>query len=97
VRPGNFLSVGGHKIFRDEIFGHIRGVWQADHRYYKKHGLYDFEQKKMGMRVMNFFLLAACRIPFVRKKYYSNIKKFPAKRLGKLLDKLYPPNLSVQD
>ncbi len=88
VRPSNFLGVGGHKIFRDEIFGHIRGVWQADHRYYKKHGLYDFEQKKRGLRMMNFFLLMLCRIPSFRKKYYDNIKKFPAKRYGKLLDKL---------
>jgi len=88
IRPQNFLKVGGHKIFRDEIFGHIRSVWQADHRYYRKHGLYDFEHKKRGMRIMNFFLLAACMIPSFRKKYYQNIMKFPAKRFGKLTDKL---------
>jgi len=97
VRPNNFLSVGGHKIFRDEIFGHIRSVWQADHRYYKKNGLYDFEQKKRGLRVMNFFLLLACKIPSFRKKYYANIKKFPAQRFGKVLDKLFPQNLSIHD
>ena len=88
VRPKNFLEVGGHKVFRDEIFGHLRGVWQADHKYYKKHGMYDFEQKKTGMRIMNFFLLLACKIPSFRKKYYANIMKFPAKRYGQLMDKL---------
>jgi multimeric flavodoxin WrbA len=97
VRPRNFLREGGHKIFRDEIFGHIRGVWQADHRYYRKNGLYDFEQKKTGLRIMNFFLLTACKIPSFRKKYYSNIKKFPAKRFGKELDKLFPPLASAQN
>ncbi len=90
VRPANFLRVGGHKIFRDEIFGHIRSVWQADHRFYKRNGMYDFEQKKTGLRIINFFLLAACRIPSFRKKYYSNIKKFPAQRFGKVMDKLFP-------
>lgn len=89
VRPQNFLGVGGHKIFRDEIFGHIRGVWQADHRYYKKNGLYDFEQKKTGLRIMNFILLTACRIPRFRKKYYGNIMKFPSQRFSKVMDKLF--------
>jgi multimeric flavodoxin WrbA len=93
VRPKNFMGVGGHKIFRDEIYGHIRGVWQADHRYYRKHGLYDFEQKKIGLRIMNSILLLACKIPSVRKKYYGNIKKFPAQRFGKLIDKLLPESV----
>jgi len=88
IRPQNFLKAGGHKIFRDEIFGHIRSVWQADHRYYKKHGLYDFEQKKRGLRIMNFFILTACRVPSFRKKYYGNIMKFPSKRFGKVTDQL---------
>ena len=88
VRPQNFLGVGGHKIFRDEIFGHIRSVWQADHRYFKKHGLYDFEQKKRGLRIVNFFLLLACRIPSIRKKYYKNIRRFIAGRYQKSLEQL---------
>ena len=95
VRPQNFLGVGGHKIFRDEIFGHIRSVWQADHRYYRKHGLYDFEQKKTGLRIVNFFLLLACKIPFIRKKYYGNIKKFIAGRYEKQMDKLIQQNKLV--
>lgn len=90
IRPENFLSVGGHKIFRDEIFGHLRGVWQADHRYFRKHGLYNFEQKKLGMRIMNFFLLTACIFPSFRKMYYANIKKFPAQRFGKFMEKILP-------
>jgi multimeric flavodoxin WrbA len=88
VRPQNFLGVGGHKIFRDEIFGHIRSVWQADHRYYRKNGLYDFEQKKIGLRILNLFLLLACRIPSFRKKYYDNIRKFIASRYENLTEKL---------
>ena len=88
IRPFNFLGVGGHKIFRDDVWGRIRGIWQADHRYYKRHGLYDFPQKKIGLRIMNFFLLLACKVPYIRKKYYDNVKKFPAVRYGKLIEKL---------
>ncbi len=92
VKPENFLKVGGHKIFRDEIFGHIRAVWQADHRYFKKHGLYDFEQKNYGMRIMNSFLFLACRIPVFRKKFYGNLMKFPARRYGQFQDRLFQEN-----
>ncbi|MFC2152247.1 NAD(P)H-dependent oxidoreductase [Bacteroidota bacterium] len=88
IRPQNFLKVGGHKIFRDEIYGHLRGVWQADHRYFKNNGLYDFEQKKIGMRMMNTILLLLCKFPSFRKKYYGNIMKFPAQRFGKEMDKI---------
>jgi multimeric flavodoxin WrbA len=88
VRPDNFLGVGGHIVFRDNVWGRLRGVWQADHRYYKKHGWYDFPQKKYGMRIMNSILILACKIPYVRNKYYGNIKKFPSIRFGKLVDKI---------
>ncbi|MFC2136575.1 NAD(P)H-dependent oxidoreductase [Bacteroidota bacterium] len=95
VPPENILGVGGHKIFRDEIFGHLRGVRQADHKYFKKNGLYDFEQKKIGLRIINFFLLQACKFPSFRKKYYNNIMKFPSKRFGELTDKLFHQNQPV--
>ena len=88
VRPDSFLGVGGHKIFRDEIYGHIRGVWQADHRYYKKNKLYNFPPKQSGLRIMNFFILLICKIPSFRKKYYNGLMKFPAKRFGKEMDRI---------
>ncbi len=87
VRPQNFLGVGGHKVFRDEIWGPIRMIWQADHRYFKKHGKYDFPQKRYFIRVGNFFMLLLCKIPFFRKKFYNNLKSLPAKRMKSSLDK----------
>ncbi len=45
----NFLGWGGIKIFRDLIYG-MRGVVRDDHRFYKKHGLYDFPQKTSASR-----------------------------------------------
>ena len=43
--PRNFWGVGGMKIFRDLIY-QMRGMMRADHKFYKKQGIYDFPQKK---------------------------------------------------
>lgn len=43
--PQNFWGVGGTKIFRDLIY-QMRGMMRADHKFYRKQGLYDFPQKK---------------------------------------------------
>ena len=82
----NFLMHGAHKVFRDYNWSGIRFVWQADHRFYKKNGLYDFPQKN---RLKNMFLpiaMALCRFPSLRKKIYNNMIKLPAYRLQKYID-----------
>ena len=43
--PRNFYGIGGMKIFRDLIY-QMRGMMRADHKFYKKQGIYDFPQKK---------------------------------------------------
>ena len=43
--PRNFWGIGGMKIFRDLIY-QMRGMMRADHKFYKKQGIYDFPQKK---------------------------------------------------
>lgn len=50
-QPSMFLGVGGMKIFRDLIW-EMQGMMKADHRFYKKHGIYDFPQKKVGTILM---------------------------------------------
>ena len=45
--PQNFYGVGGMKIFRDLIWL-MQGMMKADHKFYKKHGQYDFPQRKRG-------------------------------------------------
>ena len=47
TQPANFYGVGGLKIFRDLIW-QMQGLMKEDHRFYKKHGFYDFPQKKAG-------------------------------------------------
>ncbi len=69
VQPPTFLGVGSSKVFRDEIWGRLRLVFQVDHRYYRKHGFYDFPQKKYRMRLKNGLMMLFTRIPAVRRAF----------------------------
>jgi len=86
IRPQNFLGVGGHKVFRDDIWGRLRPLWQADYRYFQKHGLFDFPHKDYKIRMLTPILMLLTRIPAIRKKYYANVKSFPSGRLKKLIE-----------
>lgn len=72
--PETFPSIGGLKIFRDRVFGGLNGVFPADHRYYKKHGWYDFPQREVGGRIAGFFMRNAMRIPAVRRAMQARMK-----------------------
>lgn len=87
IRPQNFLAIGGHKVFRDNIWGRLRMIWQADHRYYKKHGKYDFPQKDLKLWVFNPIMMALAKVPRFRKKFYANITKFSSGRLKKIAER----------
>jgi len=81
VQPVDFLGVGGMKIFRDEVWGMLRLVFQSDHRYYKQHGYYDFPQKDFKTRRMNFFMMLMTKIPAFKKKFLKMIEKEMVKPL----------------
>jgi multimeric flavodoxin WrbA len=68
VSPEGFPVAGGHKIFRDEIWGNMRAVFRADHAYYKKHGMYDFPQGDLPRRIRTMLLSLLLSVPPVRKK-----------------------------
>ena len=55
--PKNFWGVGGMNIFRDLIF-QMRGMMRADHKFYKKQGIYDFP-KRFSLRSMLMYLVGA--------------------------------------
>lgn len=84
VKPRNFLGVGSAKVFRDDIWGRLRMVFQVDHRYYRKHGFYDFPQKRYRMRLKNGLMMLLTRIPAVRKA-------FP----GRFVDEMIKPHRHV--
>ena len=71
LKPQTFLGVGAMKVFRDEIWGALRFVFQADHRYYKKHGFYDFPQYNYKIQLLNVFGAIAMKIKGFRKRFYT--------------------------
>ena len=73
VAPANFLAIGGKKIFRDEIYGKLRFVFQADNRYYASNGFYDFPQKKHKIRQRNVIMILLTKIPAFRKYFLKKI------------------------
>jgi len=75
IKPKTFLSVGGMKIFRDDIWGKLRFPFQADHQFYKKHQLYDFPQRDYKARIMNAVLILLTKIPSMRKEIYRKRMK----------------------
>jgi multimeric flavodoxin WrbA len=76
IKPQTFLGVGGSKIFRDAIYGKMRFPFQADHKYYKKNGLYNFPQKDIKTRIKNTILTLLTKIPNIRRQiYHKRMKK----------------------
>ena len=74
IPPHSFYAVGGHKIFRDNIYGNMRLPFQADYRYYKEHGMFDFPQKDLRMRMFNMVFIPLTKIPGLQKKIFSDLK-----------------------
>ncbi len=85
TQPPDYLGVGGMKIFRDEVWGGLRFVFQADHRYYKKHGYYDFPQKDFKTRRLNFLMVFMTKIPAFRRKFLKVLEKEMVKPLKRVV------------
>ncbi len=71
VKPRTFLAVGGWKLFRDDVWGRLRFPFLADHRYYQKHGVYDFPQKDYRARAISALMILLTRVPPIRKDIYT--------------------------
>lgn len=65
--PRNFYGVGGMKIFRDLIW-QMQGLMREDHRFYKRHGFYDFPQKRRGTMLAMYLVGAIMNRPRLRRK-----------------------------
>ena len=84
VQPRNFWGVGGMKIFRDLIWI-MRGLMKADHDFYKKHGVYDFPQKKRGRMIAMCLLGALVRNPKIRAKMGNRMNEGMAAPYAKVI------------
>ncbi len=52
----------------------MRIAFQADYRYYKEHGMFDFPQADLKTRLFNALLIPLLRIPGFRKKVFADMK-----------------------
>ncbi len=86
--PGTFLGVAGRKIFRDEIWANFRMVFQADHRYYRSHALYDFPRRSLKTRVVQGSMMLLTRIPSFRREFRRRLKDEMVRPFQKVLQNL---------
>ncbi len=75
VYQQNFLSRGAHVLLRDVIYA-AAPVLNADHRYFKKLGLYDFPQRWNKDRALKIMLNIFMRIPPMRNMIKKDVLKF---------------------
>ncbi len=83
--PMNFYGVGGSKIFRDLVYL-MKGIMQADHKFYKSHGHYDFPQNKVGMRLKMRLVGTLMKSPQAKKKMKGKMNEFIIKPYNDLLE-----------
>ena len=74
VRPRTFLGVGGMKVFRDDVWGRLRFVFQADHAWYEANGVYDFPQYDEKTIKINKSMIQAMEDPDTRESIRKMIK-----------------------
>jgi multimeric flavodoxin WrbA len=87
IKPSTFLGVAGTLIFRDAIFGRLRFPFIADHKYYKKHGLYNFPQKDYKIRVRNKMMILLTKLPGMKTEITKRTKKRNDQTLREHLNK----------
>jgi multimeric flavodoxin WrbA len=88
VQPPNFLAVGGQKIIRDCLWAGMRAVFEADHRYFRSHRLYDFPTRSLKTRLSEGVLSLLLKIPAYRREFRKRIKDEMVKPLAKVLERL---------
>lgn len=86
ISPRTFYAVGGHKIFRDNIYGGMRFVFQADYQYYCAHGMFDFPQADLKTRLVNALFVPLTRIPGFRKNVFGKMKHHMIEPFAKVLE-----------
>ena len=86
IKPPTFLAVGFSRIIRDDIWGRFRFIFQADHRFLKKHGMYDFPQKNLKTRIKNWIMIFLTKIPAFRKEFTKRINTEVIKPYQKILE-----------
>ena len=85
--PATFRAAGARLIFRDLVY-RLRFFFKADHRYYKRHGFYDYPQKNWRERLQNLFLGAVTLVPSIRREFYRDARKQIVQPMDRILDRV---------
>lgn len=87
IPPQNFYGIGGMKIFRDLIW-QMQGMMKADHKFYKKHGQYDFPQKKWPTMLKMYLVGGLISNPKLKVKMGNAMNEGMIAPYKKVLEKL---------
>ena len=85
--PQNFYGVGGMKVFRDLIWL-MQGMMQADHKFYKAHGQYDFPQKQWPTMLKMYAVGLLLSSPKLKAKMGNAMNEGMIMPYKKVLEKL---------
>lgn len=88
VAPATFLGKAGMKVFRDDVFGRHRFVFQADHEWFEANGIYDFPQDDKRAMETNAFMLEMMKDPNAREAIRKMLKTEMVKPMRKVVDQL---------
>lgn len=86
VRPSTFLGKAGMKVFRDDVFGRHRFVFQADHMYFDNHGIYDFPQDDKRAMETNATMFELTKDPQMRGAIRKMLKTEMVKPHQKIVE-----------
>lgn len=82
-----FYKRGGTMIFRDMIFV-MSGFMRADHKFFKKTGMYDFPQKKIGQKLLMILVGFLMKVPFIKKQVQAKMSEGMLMPFKKVLESL---------
>lgn len=86
VSPATFLGVGGMRIFRDDIWGRLKFVFQADYKYYEENGIFDFPQDDKKTIEINEKMITLTGNPEMREKVRKMFKTEMVKPMKYIVD-----------
>jgi multimeric flavodoxin WrbA len=82
--PSTFLGAGAHLLLQNFI-RKSRGIFRADHRYYKQHGLYD-AGNDFRHEAMNAILAVVNLVPPMRREFQKKMKPGMIAGLKKIVE-----------
>jgi multimeric flavodoxin WrbA len=88
IAAPTFFSAAGSKLMRDELWAHLRVAFPADHRYYKRHGVYDFPRRSVATTAMHALMALLLKVPSFNREFRKRIRTEMIKPLEKMVEKV---------